>query len=99
MAKVKFRKWLNQLIGMGIQGGATAAGATFGLAGVSSLGVPVSPLDGKQVIAVFLCGFVSRALEYLKATPIPNFEGTETNTTTTTTVNTNTKTPSNNEPV
>jgi hypothetical protein len=75
MAKLKFRKWLNQLLGTFIQGGATAAGATFGLAGANSMGIAVTPLDAKQVIGVFLCGAVARALEYLKKSPVPNFDG------------------------
>lgn len=75
MAKLKFKKWLNQLLGTFIQGGATSAGATFGLAGANAMGVPVTPLDAKQVVGVFVCGAVAKSLEYLKKSPVPGFDG------------------------
>lgn len=73
MAKLTLRKWANTLIGMFVQGGASAAVSTFGLAGAHAVGVPVQPLDLKQVCGIFLAGAVIRTMRFLERSPVPEF--------------------------
>lgn len=75
MAKLKLQKWLNQLIGVSIQGGAASFLSTFGLAGASAMGIPVNPLDWKQGIGVFVSGAVVKGMTYLQKQPVPDFDG------------------------
>jgi uncharacterized membrane protein YdcZ (DUF606 family) len=86
MAKLKFRKWLNQLVGGMIQGGATSASAVMSVAIASSLGANVQALNFEQLKWAFIGGSVGTMFLFLKKSPLPNFEGnTETITKTDTT--------------
>lgn len=77
MAKVKFKKWLNQLLGNFIQGGAAAVGAMIGV----TVGPPIvsgsaaTPLNAEQLISGFVGGAIFAAVTYLKKSPVPNFDG------------------------
>lgn len=79
--KETFLVWIKHLWDSAISGGSSAALAAFGLAGASSAGIQVTPLDYKQTGAIFLSGMVVEVLRYLKNKPSPDFDdsGTSTN--------------------
>jgi hypothetical protein len=81
MPTLSYKKWMNTLFGMFIQGGAHSAVATFGLAGAHAMGVPVQPLDLQQVSAIFLAGAVIKTMRFLEHSPVPEFNGAGTDTT------------------
>ncbi len=73
MANLKFKKWLNQLIGLFIKGGATSAGAVLGVA-AGGIVSSVKPLDWQQFKYAFLGGAAVSALTFLQKNPVPGFE-------------------------
>ena len=75
LIRVTVWEWLHRLWDSAVQGGAGAALAAMGLAGASTMGVPVQALDYKQTAAIFLSGAALEVLRYLKTTPSPNIEG------------------------
>jgi hypothetical protein len=76
MAKLKFRKWLNQLIGCAIKGGATAIGAMAGVtAGPAIRGTPLDPLTPNQLLDAFIGAAIAGAATFLSKSPTPNFDG------------------------
>lgn len=79
-AKETFLVWIKHLWDSAISGGASAALAAFGLAGASSAGIQVTPLDYKQTGAIFLSGMVVEVLRYLKNKPSPDFDDSGTST-------------------
>lgn len=75
MAKLTVLRWLNTLIGMFVQGGATSLVATCGSHLAPAVGWEVRPLDPDQMVIVFLGGAIFNAAKFLKKSPIPNFGG------------------------
>lgn len=73
MAKLTALKWLNTLIGMFVQGGATSLVATCGSHLAPAVGWEVRPLDPDQMMIVFLGGAVFKAAKFLEKSPVPNF--------------------------
>jgi hypothetical protein len=75
MAKLKFKKWLNQLIGCAIKGGATAIGAMAGVtAGPALRGKPMDPLSPDQLLDAFIGAAIAGAATFLSKSPTPNFD-------------------------
>ena len=74
-AKQLILRWFQNLWNAAVQGGANATLAAMGLAGASSLGVQVQPLDYKQTGAIFVAGAVIEILRFLRNKPSPDLEG------------------------
>jgi hypothetical protein len=76
MAKLKFRKGLNQLIGQTIQGGAAAVGAMIGVTVGPPIisDAPVTPLNKEQLVSAFVGAALMAAVTFLKKDPVPNFD-------------------------
>lgn len=68
---LSFRRWLRGLLSGVIKGGATAGAALFGTAAANAVGMPISPMDWRHLVAVFAGGAVVAALNYLENEPIP----------------------------
>ena len=67
----KAKIWLRNLAAAVITGGTSTALASLGIAGASSAGVDIKPLDYKQIAIIGLTGAVVGLLAYLKQSPIP----------------------------
>lgn len=78
MAKQTIKLWLKNIWDSAISGGCNATLAGVGLSAANSMGVTVTPLDYKQMGAIFLAGTVMEVLRYLKANPSPDFGEEET---------------------
>ncbi len=68
------RAWGHGLLAGCIGGAATAGTSFLGVAGAAAVGVPVSSLDWRQLVAIVLAGGVSSALAYLRKCPLPDEE-------------------------
>lgn len=78
MAKLSFHRWLNLVIGICIQGGAVSAGSVFGCAAASAAGLPITPLELNQLLAIFISGGLVKLLMFLQKQPVPNWDGWDT---------------------
>lgn len=73
MVNQTFLIWLKNIWDSAISGGCNATLAAVGLSAANSMGVTVTPLDYKQMGAIFLAGTALEVLRYLKSNPSPDF--------------------------
>lgn len=82
--------WFYGLVSGFIGGGASTAGAWFGMIGAKQMGMDVPELHFTALVIMFLSGGITSALAYLKQSPLPPENTIQITQKTTTTITDNT---------
>jgi hypothetical protein len=63
--------WLKALVAANVTGACSALLSALGITGAQTVGVQVTQLDPKQLLAIVIAGAVVGGAAYLKQSPVP----------------------------